>query len=233
MATFKELCEGYLGISAHWHLFKYFFMFACLKDGSKVAPIGCANLQMKQGRGDKYIPSLLTSSNSGWHKWWFYLRKDPEFALPTFTGNSIANAPRSWNDGPPKAEQKKMFKDHWVMLARLHEAKVGLTTVIGQYHARGVVPLQRRPLCLCEMTASRAPWAGTVTTPELPSLIEIQRHVSLDIGKSTFVWPPQLLPMLHNEGTEKFVSDFFFRQTFRPAWCLQLMLIFSEILSDL
>jgi hypothetical protein len=87
-------------------------MFACLKDGSKVATIGYANLRMKQGRGDKYIPSSLTSSNNGWHKGWFYLRNDPEFALPTFIGNSIANPPRSWTDGPPMAEQERMFIDN-------------------------------------------------------------------------------------------------------------------------
>jgi hypothetical protein len=45
---------------------------------------------MKQGRGDDYVPVTLTSSNSGWHKGWFYLRNNPEFALPSYTGNSIA-----------------------------------------------------------------------------------------------------------------------------------------------
>jgi hypothetical protein len=45
MAAFKVMCEGYLGIIAHWHLFRYFFMFACLKDGSKAATIGCTNLR--------------------------------------------------------------------------------------------------------------------------------------------------------------------------------------------
>jgi hypothetical protein len=35
MAAFEAMCEGYLGINAHWHLFRYFFMFVCLKDGSK------------------------------------------------------------------------------------------------------------------------------------------------------------------------------------------------------
>jgi hypothetical protein len=89
MAAFEAMCEGYLRIIAHWHIFQYFFMFACLKDGPKGAMIGCANLRMKQGRGNGYIPSSLTSSISGWHKGWFYLRNDPEFALPTFTGNSI------------------------------------------------------------------------------------------------------------------------------------------------
>jgi hypothetical protein len=47
--------------------------------------IDCANLRMKQGRGDDYIPVVLTSSNNGWHKGWFYLQNDPEFAFPTYT----------------------------------------------------------------------------------------------------------------------------------------------------
>jgi hypothetical protein len=89
MAAFEVICEGYLGISAHWHLFWYFFMFACLKDGSRAATIDCANLRMKQVRGDGYISSSLTSSNSGWHKGWFYLRNDPEFTPLAFTGNTI------------------------------------------------------------------------------------------------------------------------------------------------
>jgi hypothetical protein len=89
MKAFEAMCEGYLGISAHWHLFRYFVMFACLKDGSQAATIRCANLRMKQGRSDDYIPSPLTSSNSGWHKGCFYLQNDPEFALPAFTRNSI------------------------------------------------------------------------------------------------------------------------------------------------
>jgi hypothetical protein len=29
--AFEAMCEGYLGISVHWHLFRYFFRFACLK----------------------------------------------------------------------------------------------------------------------------------------------------------------------------------------------------------
>jgi hypothetical protein len=104
MAAFEAMCEGYLGISAHWHLFQYFIRFTYLKDGSWAATIGCANLRMKQGRGDDYIPVSLTSSNSDWHKGWFYLRNDPEFALPAFTGNSIPESRRSWSNGPAKKE---------------------------------------------------------------------------------------------------------------------------------
>jgi hypothetical protein len=95
MAAFEAMCEGFLDIGAHWHPFRYFFMFTCLREGSRAATIGCANLQMKQGRGDDYIPALLTNSNSGWHKGWFYLQNDPEHSLPSYTGCSIAKPQRN------------------------------------------------------------------------------------------------------------------------------------------
>jgi hypothetical protein len=117
-----------------------------LKDGSRAVTIGCANLPMKQGQGDDYIPSSLTIPNSGWHKGWFYLRNDPEFALLAFTGNSIGRSRRNWLDGPAKSEQEKILKDHWVVLRRLRGAGITLSEVLRQYHARGVVPLRRRPL---------------------------------------------------------------------------------------
>jgi hypothetical protein len=47
------------------------------------------------------------------------------------------------------------------------------------------VLLQRQPLRLCEMTADRAPWEGTVTVPLLPSLLEVQHRVVQAIGRST------------------------------------------------
>jgi hypothetical protein len=120
----------------------------------------------------------LTSSNSGWHKGWFYLRNDPEFALPAFTGNSIGQSRRNFSDGPAKAEQEKILKDHWAVLRHLRGAGVTLSEVLGQYHARGVVLLRRRPLHLCEMTADRSPCAGTVTAPSLPSPLEVQHRVA-------------------------------------------------------
>jgi hypothetical protein len=133
---------------------------------------------MKQSRGDDYILMTLTSSNSNWHKGWFYLRNDPEFTLPAFTGNSITESQRNWSDGPVKTEQEKILKNHWAMLGCLRGAEVTLTEVIGQYHARGFVLLRRRPLRLCEMTADRPTWTRTVTATLLPSPLEVQCHVA-------------------------------------------------------
>jgi hypothetical protein len=107
----------------------------------------------------------------------------------------------------PAKEQEKMLKLHWTVLGHLRNAGVTLAEVIGQYHARGVVPLRRRPLRLCDMTTGRAPWVGTVTAQSPPSPLEVQRHVVQAIGRSSYSWPPsRLLPMLPNAGTEKFVS---------------------------
>jgi hypothetical protein len=64
MAAFEAMCEWFLGIGAHWHLFRYFFRFTCLRERSRAVTIGCANLRMKQGRGEDYILMLPTSSNS-------------------------------------------------------------------------------------------------------------------------------------------------------------------------
>jgi hypothetical protein len=207
MAAFEAMCEGFLDIGARWYLFQYFFRFTCLRDGSRAATIDCTNLRTKQGRGDDYIPVTLTSSNSSWHRGWFYLKNDPEHALPSYTGCSIAKSQRNWADGPAKKEQEKTLKPHWVVLGRLRNIGITLAEVVGQYHARGVVPLRRRPLRLCDMTADRAPWEGTVTAPELPSPLKVQRRVAQAIGRATYSWPPsRMLLMLPNAGIEKFVS---------------------------
>jgi hypothetical protein len=119
MAAFETMCEGFLDIGAHWHLFRYFFWFTCLREGSRAVMIGCTNLRMKQGRSDDYTPAPLTSSNSGWHKGWFDLRNDPEHALSAYTGCSIVKSQRNWVDGPAKAEEEKMLKSHWAVLGCL------------------------------------------------------------------------------------------------------------------
>jgi hypothetical protein len=95
--------------------------------------------------------------------------------------------------------------------------------VIGQYHARGVMPLRRWPLRLCEMTADRAPWERTLTALSLPSSLEVQLRVGQAIGRSSYLWPlSRLLPMLPNAGSEKFVSSLSFR-------CISFALVMASI----
>jgi hypothetical protein len=82
------------------------------------------------------------------------------------------------------------------------------------------VPLRRRPLRLCDMTTDRVLWVGTVTAPELPSPLEVQRRVALAIGRATYSWPPsRMLPMLPSAGTEKYVSCSSSRQVLFSLCC--------------
>jgi hypothetical protein len=105
------------------------------------------------------------------------------------------------------------------VLQCLRGAAVTLAEVLGQYHARGVVSLRRRPLRLREMIADPPPWTGTVTAPSLLSPLEVQCRVVQAIERSTYSWPPaRLLPMLPHEGTEKFVSQ--------PSRCILFVLCF-------
>jgi hypothetical protein len=92
-----------------------------LKEGSRAATIGCANLQMKQGRGDDYISASLTSSNSGWHKGWFYLRNDPRVRASGIHQKLQRPVAEELVGHPVKAEQEKILKDHWAVPRRLEE----------------------------------------------------------------------------------------------------------------
>jgi hypothetical protein len=97
------------------------------------------------------------------------------------------------------------------VLGRLRGAGITLAEVIGQYHTRGIVPLRRRPLRLCEMMADSPPWEGTVIASSLSLSLEVQCRVVRAIGRSIYLWPPsRLLPMLPNAGTKKYVSLFVF-----------------------
>jgi hypothetical protein len=44
---------------------------------------GCT-LQLRPGRAQLYIPTILVSSNKGWQRQWFYLRND-DGRLPSFS----------------------------------------------------------------------------------------------------------------------------------------------------
>jgi hypothetical protein len=175
------------------------------------ATIGCANLHMKQGWADDYIPSSLTSSNNGWQKGWFLLRNDPESELPAFTGNSIGQLEkldqRPHEDGAGKDAQGPLGG------AGVSPRSRGLPI-----HQHMAVPCPRscaapKAVALSVQDDSRPPpWTGTVTTPTLLSPLEIQHRMAQAIGKVSYSWPPAwLLPMLPHEGTERLVSRCFLR----------------------
>jgi hypothetical protein len=163
MASFEAMCEGYLGIGAHWNLFQYIFRFTCLRGGSRTARIGCANLRTKQGRNDDYIPVMLTSSNSGWHKGWFYLRKDPECALPSYTGCSIAKRRGTRLVAPPRRSRRRCssFIGPAGASAKCRNHSGISDRAVPCPRSRAAPEVPASPL---RYDGQQSPWVGTVTT---------------------------------------------------------------------
>ena len=108
MAAFEALCEGFLGINAHWKLFWHLFCFTIQSDNSRPTAIGYASLKIKLGMGDVYIVSNLSTSNKGWHSGWFYLKNDPKHPFPKHIERTFYKVPAKWSYSPTKADWKKL-----------------------------------------------------------------------------------------------------------------------------
>jgi hypothetical protein len=92
-AIFMVVYEGYLGMEPQWnlwlHLFRAEFFAKAGERGARCAVhAGSYVLQARFGRGDRYIPAQLISSNSGWHDGWFYLHNDGD-QLPRYSGRVL------------------------------------------------------------------------------------------------------------------------------------------------
>ena len=78
------MCEGYLGIEPHFELWKYLFTIELQKKKERKQPdlavrMGCVSIRLRGNRSSEYTSILLSKSNKGWHKLWFYLRNDAAF----------------------------------------------------------------------------------------------------------------------------------------------------------
>nr|CAB3502546.1 unnamed protein product [Digitaria exilis] len=178
-AVFVAICEGYLGIEAHWDLWCHLFVGELFleyvsKGVRRPARAGGLVLQVRKGRKDLYIPSSMVSNNQDWDKGWFYLRNDGGH-LPPYTGLLLTEKQPDWHFGVSPPSRKKKLDPLVDALQRL--SRLGLTAggVIANFHRRRVLPLMRRRLSLYEMTPD-ADLAGTVTAAEpLPVATAVQR----------------------------------------------------------
>ena len=78
-----------MGVEAHWDLWVHLFRGELYTEHvpnqpRRVARAGGLTLQVRENRGNLYIPCKMTTNNAGWSREWFYLRNDNE-RLPAFT----------------------------------------------------------------------------------------------------------------------------------------------------
>ena len=70
-AVFVAVCEGYLGVEAHWELWLHLFredLYTEHVPGQprRVTRVGGLTLQVRENRGNLYIPCKMTTNNAGW-----------------------------------------------------------------------------------------------------------------------------------------------------------------------
>jgi len=177
-AVFATVCEGFLGVPAHWNLWLHLFkaeMSARYVGGEKIPlRVGGCTLQLHQQRTGQYIWSSMPSSNRGWQNGWFYLRNDGGL-LPPYTGKMVTEAPQKWVWGAPSEEQKKLAP-LLAGLEKLRDARVTAATVAIAFHKWSLLPLAQRRVFMFEMTRD-VPWAGTRMLAEPVSASDIVARV--------------------------------------------------------
>jgi hypothetical protein len=70
ISTFVHLCEAYLGIAPHFHLWCHFFE---LKKIGKGVVVGSVGFMLRRNMKLEYIDLTLPDNTTGWKQGWFYL----------------------------------------------------------------------------------------------------------------------------------------------------------------
>jgi hypothetical protein len=82
IATFIHLCEAFLGITPHFHLWRHLFE---LKKTGKGVVVGSISFMLRRNMKSEYIDLALRDNTTGWKQGWFYL-DNPALALKSRTG---------------------------------------------------------------------------------------------------------------------------------------------------
>jgi hypothetical protein len=141
---------------------------------------GVCILQLRQARVLRYIPTILTSSNKGWQRRWFYLRND-DGRLPSFSQRVVTAASENWRYGAPRDRQKNLQP----LLKALEELREGGLTaagVVAAIHRQRVLPLTERRLPLWEMTPGVDLEGLQMSSDPLPT-DDLHRRVASTVGK--------------------------------------------------
>ena len=102
-AVLVVVCEGYLGIEAHWDLWIHLFRGELFVENTRGQPkrfarAGGLTLHVRPYQKNLYIPSKMTTNNAGWSRGWFYLRNYSS-VLPAFTNRVLRERPPKWDWG--------------------------------------------------------------------------------------------------------------------------------------
>jgi hypothetical protein len=138
IATFIHLCEDYLVIEPHFHLWRHFFE---LKKMGKGVFVGGISFMLRRNMKLEYIDLALPDNTTGWKQGWFYL-DNPALAPRERTGRIPSSGPEWTNQLVTRdTEELKPLLDD---LEELKAEGLTGTAVAINFCRRLVQPLQDR-----------------------------------------------------------------------------------------
>jgi hypothetical protein len=185
-AVFAVVCEGFLGIDPHLDLWTHLFsaeLFASTTEAKKIrmaVRAGGCTLQLRPGRAQLYIPTILVSSNKGWQRRWFYLRND-DGRLLSFSQQVVTAADSNWRWGATREKQEKL-QPLLEALQRLRDGGLTAAGVVAAIHRRRVLPLAERRLPLSEMKPGIDLEGSQMSSASL-SADDLRRRVAVMVGR--------------------------------------------------
>jgi hypothetical protein len=163
-ATFVGVCEGFLGIPINWDLWVHLF---CAELHTATTPepktrravhAGGVTIALRETRRELYIPCMMTSINTKWERWWFYLRND-EPGLPPWTGKVAREKADSWGHDVSPSSRQDRLDSALKALKALADAGLTADLVLTNLHHRRIIPLMEWRLRIFEMHEEANPMA--------------------------------------------------------------------------
>ena len=125
------MCEAFLGVLPHFHLFQYFFYLSPIPSTSMPTVIGGAELVLRPENASEYLFYQPSSKGVEWKSYWFYVGNF-ESPLPERT----PGAPREkgcWMSPGPGGDQIQKLR---AAIAKLRNGGVTGGTVVYSFNSR-------------------------------------------------------------------------------------------------
>ena len=133
LSIFTHMCEAFLGVLPHCHLFQHFFYLSPIPSTSMPAVIGGAELVLRPENESEYLFYQPSSKGVEWKSYWFYVGN---FESP-LTGRTprAPKAHANWMSAGPGGSQVVKL---WGALERLKMIGVTGDSVVYSFLGRRV-----------------------------------------------------------------------------------------------
>ena len=127
----------------HWELWQHLFCWELYTEHiqgqpRRAARVGGFTLQVREKRGNLYIPCKMTTNNAGWSRGWFYLQND-DGRLPAYTGKILREKLDVWGWGMSPPDQQAKLKVFTDALRRLADKGRTAAAVIATFYWQRVL----------------------------------------------------------------------------------------------